>query len=165
MWAAENLAVKADESGCYENKIENCKKYGRLYSWKSARKACPEGWTLPTMDDIRALTSYMLEKGATQESLGTELKSADGWNRNKGTPKGSDKHKFNALPSGVCDMFYDHSKNLDFCTLAEDVALFWTATSVSDIGAAGVRLDYDKTNFNGDVHLKSSLLAVRCIKE
>lgn len=165
VWAAENLAVKTDESGCYENKIENCKKYGRLYSWKSARKACPEGWTLPTMDDIRSLTSYMMEKGSSQESLGTDLKSSDGWNKNKGTPKGNNKYKFNALPSGKCDIFHDYSKNLGLCTLLEDVALFWTATSIDDMRAAGVRLDYDKTIFNGDVHFKDHLLAVRCIKE
>lgn len=165
VWAAENLAVKTDESGCYENKIENCKKYGRLYSWKSARKACPEGWTLPTMDDIRSLTSYMMEKGSLQESLGTDLKSSDGWNKNKGTPKGNNKYKFNALPSGRCDYISSYDNELRSCSLLEDVALFWTATSINDGFALAVRLDFDKTTFNGDENLKTNLLAVRCIKE
>ncbi len=165
VWAAENLAVKTDESGCYENKIENCKKYGRLYSWKSARKACPEGWTLPTMDDIRSLTSYMMEKGSSQESLGTDLKSSDGWNKNKGNPKGNNKYKFNALPSGRCNYISSYDNELGSCSLLEDVALFWTATSIDDNFASAVRLDFDKTTFNGDVNFKTNLLAVRCIKE
>lgn len=165
VWAAENLAIKTDESGCYENKVENCKKYGRLYSWKSARKACPEGWTLPTIEDIRALTSYMIEKGATQESLGTELKSVNGWNKNKGTPKGNNKYKFNALPSGECDYISSYNNELGNCSLLEDVALFWTATSIDDGFALAVRLDFDKTTFNGEGKIKTYLHAVRCIKE
>ena len=47
-WMAENLRYKASGSTCYDKKSENCKKYGRLYSFASAYDACPSGWKLPT---------------------------------------------------------------------------------------------------------------------
>lgn len=49
IWMAENLDFKTEKySYCYANKVENCAKYGRLYRWEAAAKACPEGWHLPT---------------------------------------------------------------------------------------------------------------------
>ena len=49
-WIVENLNYKG--SGfCYDDNANNCEKYGRLYTWKDARGACPEGWYLPTDDE------------------------------------------------------------------------------------------------------------------
>lgn len=47
-WLAQNLNYATDSSWCYERKQSNCKKFGRLYQWEAASKACPEGWHLPT---------------------------------------------------------------------------------------------------------------------
>ncbi|MDR0518175.1 MAG: hypothetical protein LBH25_14165 [Fibromonadaceae bacterium] len=47
-WLAENLNYDAEGSVCYDNKSENCTKYGRLYNWPAARQACPKGWHLPS---------------------------------------------------------------------------------------------------------------------
>ena len=52
-WLAENLNYNADGSKCYDNKPENCEKYGRLYNWETALKACPSGWHLPSMDEYK----------------------------------------------------------------------------------------------------------------
>jgi len=35
----------------------NCKKYGRLYSWATAKTACPSGWRLPNGEDMANLIS------------------------------------------------------------------------------------------------------------
>ena len=43
-WIVENLKYEMEGSLCYENKKDNCKKYGRLYSMDAAKKACPSGW-------------------------------------------------------------------------------------------------------------------------
>ena len=49
-WIVENLNYKG--SGfCYDDNANNCEKYGRLYTWKDAQGACPEGWYLPTDDE------------------------------------------------------------------------------------------------------------------
>src|SRR5262249_19910723 len=37
----------------------NCRRYGRLYTWESAQRACPslgDGWRLPTDNEWRQLT-------------------------------------------------------------------------------------------------------------
>ena len=57
-WTTRNLSVKIDQSYCYENADENCEKYGRLYTWDAAQRACPSlgaGWRLPTDDEWRQL--------------------------------------------------------------------------------------------------------------
>jgi len=44
-WMAENLNFDAKDSRCYDNKPENCNKYGRMYRWASATEACPQSLT------------------------------------------------------------------------------------------------------------------------
>jgi hypothetical protein len=57
VWMAENLNYDAKNSLCYDNKPENCTKYGRLYDWNAAAKVCPKGWHLPSGKDWDALKS------------------------------------------------------------------------------------------------------------
>jgi uncharacterized protein (TIGR02145 family) len=46
-WIAENMNYKTGTSWCYNDEDFNCEKYGRLYDWNAAMKACPSGWHLP----------------------------------------------------------------------------------------------------------------------
>ncbi|WP_407441938.1 FISUMP domain-containing protein [Fibrobacter sp.] len=104
VWMAENLnyaytGVKFNykdktsdsTSWCYDNKIENCAKYGRLYTWAAAidsvaltkdsknpqicgygaddcvlptvvRGVCPEGWHLPSVEEWRKLAEPLSTK-------------------------------------------------------------------------------------------------------
>lgn len=55
LWLAENLNFKIRQSWYYEGKSKNGEVYGRLYTWKSAQKACPPGWRLPTDEEWKAL--------------------------------------------------------------------------------------------------------------
>src|SRR5262245_20868868 len=48
-WMTENLDVNASPSYCYDDAELNCRRYGRLYTWESAQRACEllgEGWRL-----------------------------------------------------------------------------------------------------------------------
>ena len=47
-WFAENLNYATECSYCYEDSANSCAKYGRLYTWEAALKACPAGTHLPT---------------------------------------------------------------------------------------------------------------------
>jgi len=47
-WMAENLAFASDSSRCYDDDPGLCSRFGRMYSQPQARKACPEGWRLPS---------------------------------------------------------------------------------------------------------------------
>jgi uncharacterized protein (TIGR02145 family) len=51
IWMTTNLNMNVPDSYCYENAEKNCDRYGRLYTWESAVRACQllgEGWRLPT---------------------------------------------------------------------------------------------------------------------
>ncbi len=50
-WMAENLNYKVEESSCYRNEKAYCRAYGRLYTFRGAKEACPEGWHVPTIDE------------------------------------------------------------------------------------------------------------------
>jgi uncharacterized protein (TIGR02145 family) len=57
-WTIDNLAVAADGSFCYDDQELNCRQYGRLYTWESARRGCAslgDGWRLPTDDEWRKI--------------------------------------------------------------------------------------------------------------
>lgn len=60
-WTTANLNVSADESYCYDNAESNCRRYGRLYTWESAQRACQSlggGWRLPTNDEWRQMARH-----------------------------------------------------------------------------------------------------------
>jgi len=57
-WTLQNLNVETADSFCFEGAPSNCQRYGRLYTWKSAGRAClalGQGWRLPTDEEWRQL--------------------------------------------------------------------------------------------------------------
>ena len=57
-WTLANLRADSPASYCYNDDSSNCGRYGRLYTWEAARKACGSlgsGWHLPTMEEWRNL--------------------------------------------------------------------------------------------------------------
>ena len=93
-WMKENLNYEAKGSVCYDNKTDNCAKYGRLYNWNTAMAACPAGWHLPSDKEWTTLADYLGGK----DWAGKKLKSASGWTFNG---NGTDKYLFSALPGGM----------------------------------------------------------------
>jgi uncharacterized protein (TIGR02145 family) len=60
-WTTTNVNVNASPSYCYEDAEPNCRRYGRLYTWESAQKACPslgDGWRLPTDAEWKQLAKH-----------------------------------------------------------------------------------------------------------
>jgi uncharacterized protein (TIGR02145 family) len=91
-WMAENLNYKIGKSWCYDNNNSNCDKYGRLYDLKTAMKACPKGWHLPTSQEWDNLATA----AGGKDVAGKMLRSASDWNGSNGT----DDLGFSALPGG-----------------------------------------------------------------
>jgi uncharacterized protein (TIGR02145 family) len=97
VWMAENLNYEAKGSKCYNDSTAYCNKYGRLYNWETAMKACPNGWHLPSYDEWNVL---MVAVGG-EETAGKYLKATSGWNDYKGkSGNGTDAYGFTALPCG-----------------------------------------------------------------
>lgn len=171
-WMAENLnyfdiegaASSIKNDWCYWDKPENCESAGRLYTWKVAKRVCPEGWRLPTNEDWTALlkavaadsVNEILWKGAGK------LKSVNGW-ENEGS--GTDDYGFTALPAGqkfftrVQDGFSFHG-----CS-----ALMWSSTEAeggaADTLAYQMSLDCSNDNIIINTVKKINGLSVRCVKE
>jgi uncharacterized protein (TIGR02145 family) len=60
-WMTHNLDVNTVPSFCYEDAELNCRRYGRLYTWDSARRVCQslgDGWQFPTDDEWRQMAKH-----------------------------------------------------------------------------------------------------------
>ena len=118
-WMAENLNYRTKKgSYCYDNKESNCDKYGRLYTWKAAMKACPSGWHLPSKEEFEVLINKVGGKVIVNQAL----KSTSGWDDHiEGTGNGTDAYGFSALPGGGRDGYSFHYEG--------NHAFFWSNTT------------------------------------
>jgi uncharacterized protein (TIGR02145 family) len=95
-WMAENLNFPTSEgSWCYENSVDNCSKYGRLYNWATAMTVCPTGWRLPDTADWHRV----VEAAGGASVAGRALKSVNGW-ENYAARANTNATGFSALPGG-----------------------------------------------------------------
>ena len=168
-WMAENLNYEtAAGSYCYGDEEDNCKKYGRLYTWATAvgkseeecgygvkcildtgkvRGVCPEGWHLPDTTEWNALFNAVGGK----ETAGTMLKSTEGWKNNG---DGSDAYSFSALPAGIRNYYGDY--------IGEgNSTYFWSSTEYNSDNAYYMDLNYDLLYD----YYKYYGFSVRCLKD
>jgi uncharacterized protein (TIGR02145 family) len=101
-WMAENLNFNANGSKCDDDDPANCQKYGRLYNWNTAMKACPKGWHLPSNAEWDKLYRFADGTSGTEspyisETAGKLLKTTSGWMKDG---NGTDEYGFSALPGG-----------------------------------------------------------------
>ena len=85
-WMAENLNYDA-VGVCFDNSIDSCAIYGRLYTAEQAQNVCPDGWHLPSQAEFQELLDVV---GGFDN-----LKSS--------TWGGPDTYGFSALPAGKYD--------------------------------------------------------------
>jgi len=153
VWMAENLAFDEPGSKCYNNDPANCQKYGRLYDWETAKKACPTGWHLPSNDEWQVLVNFAGGNGIA----GKKLKAKEGWNNCGGTSgNGTDDYGFAALPGGYFDVnFRDINQ----------YGRWWSFTEYSNNDAYFCSMKYhdDQVHHNSDP--KSFFASVRCVKD
>jgi len=141
IWMAENLNIETGNSVCYENKEANCKKYGRLYDWKTAMKACPSGWHLPTEKEWKKLIAF----SGGEKKAGKKLKEKTGFSALFG---GS----FNSSDAGG---FYG----------ADNFGEWWSA-SKGDYEAYFVSISNDSEDASGDYNdINETFLSIRCLQD
>lgn len=190
-WMAQNLnyvyTQKAYDDGaldmCYDNDPENCKKYGRLYTWGAAmdsaavfsedgkgcgnytqpwscnssdtvRGVCPEGWHLPTYVEWGNLNVFIAAQHGGEQYVPEALKSRSGWADDK---NGSDEYGFEALPAGYC---MDQTDCQD-----SGVSIIFISSSVSTVDKfKGRYLATFESSFYQQNEPKEYFFSVRCIK-
>jgi uncharacterized protein (TIGR02145 family) len=153
MWMAENLNYQTGHSWCYENDEFNCKKYGRLYDWNTAARACPSGWRLPSNQDW----DILVKTAGGKKAAGKKLKAKNGWN-NYGN--GTDDYDFSAIPGG-----YYWNNNIGSFSVDGDIGYWWTATRYGSVTAYNIDISYDGDLVNEVCNDERNGLSVRCIKD
>ena len=171
-WMAENLKYKIKGSSQFYNRRDSIDKYGRLYNWNLAKKACPVGWHLPDVSDWNTLISTVGEGVA-----GKVLKSKSGWmckneyrmrndngifvNHSSSAGDGSDKYGFSAYPTALRSellFFYGDKPVLN-------ASAFWNSTEVDENDAYSMRLFNDHDDADPYYRIrKKEELSVRCVK-
>lgn len=160
VWMAENLNYEipvamgdAPKSFCYDGAEENCRKFGRLYTWDEAANVCPKGWHLPDT----AEWDKLFDAVGGKQIAGKKLKAVnDEWIENRGI----DEFGFGALPAG-----FTKTTSLDLLSFDRGkYGNFWTATYSDDMRAPHVTVFYDKDSAEYIVDPKSFALSVRCLK-
>ena len=154
-WMAENLNYETGRSFCYNDSIEYCAKYGRLYVWDAALNACPDGWHLPMRTEWKTLITAV----GDSSTAGKMLRSTSGWISPKGDNRnGTDEYAFTALPAGI--RFDDGDFRYDGIN-----ALFWGSTESDGNYAYSVELycGVDGASMYGN--LKGYGFSVRCVKD
>jgi uncharacterized protein (TIGR02145 family) len=143
-WMAKNLNydTETDGSKCYNDSLANCDKYGRLYNWATAKKACPTGWHLPTKDEWGTIIN--------SPTAGNDLKSAE-WD-------GIDVYRFAALPGGYGD-------SDGYFALAGKIGIWWTATENSANYAYNLYIFDDEESVELQYDYKSDFYSVRCVQD
>jgi uncharacterized protein (TIGR02145 family) len=159
VWMAENLNFAAKGSKCYENKPDYCVKYGSLYDWNTALKACPNGWHLPSRDEYDALINTV---GGDDVAAGKKLKAKSGWEDNfedddRKSGNGTDDFGFSALPGG-----YGLS---DGSFYTGDGSGHWWSTNEDSSGSAYSRYMNPDDLVGWGYNDKSRLYSVRCIQD
>lgn len=162
-WMRENLRKKTTGSKLYRSTFYpnsvSVDIYGYLYTWEEAanlattetetpitanefvRGICPEGWHLPTVDDINSLRTFLAE----------ELKSNDYWIYPENGTNSSD---FNAVPAGK---FNGESQRF------ED--LFGQAFFHSDHANNAFGLHYYCCKVLDGLETKNNAYSIRCVKD
>jgi uncharacterized protein (TIGR02145 family) len=146
-WMAQNLNYKYHELGptCYDGKESNCNKYGMLYEYYDAIRACPTGWHLPTRPEWDALLSQV------GSNSGKKLKAiSEDWRDGDGT----DDHGFGALPGGF---FNEEFSNINI------TGWWWTATENSSDRSVGVKMDSGNNVSYDNSRKTANLYSVRCV--
>jgi len=151
-WMTKNLnSWTFSGSSCYGKKRDNCRKYGRLYDFETAKRICPKGWRLPTDAEWSELDRILGEDG------GAKLKSRDGWeNDDDASGSGNDEVGFHALPSGIV---YEGSYMYQGFH-----AYYWTSTERDSTTAYYRSLSYDASDIYRYYNFKTAGYAVRCVQ-
>ena len=167
VWTAQNMnyKIESDEndeinSWCYDNEPENCKKFGRLYTWEAAKKVCPEGWHLPTEDEWQELIAEhscdIVRKDGNPpvyRCAGTTLKAIDSWGNGL---ENTNEYGFSIVAAGIVNSETFMNKGI--------TGYLWASTSQYESLATLVIFEYNEDYTRFVLTKPNSGLSVRCVK-
>jgi len=144
-WMTENLNYNPETPGswCFDNDPENCEKFGRLYNWETALKACPADWRLPTKDEFKAL--FKRYGGIGSLAYGKFMRPDEG--------------SFNGQLSGG----FQPKRNWFFSL--DEQGFYWTSTPDGPERAYALSLRSDPNGSNVGKQVPENAFSVRCVQD
>jgi len=183
-WMAENLKVgimissnisQSDnnfiEKYCYNDNIENCDKFGALYSWDEAMQynkenikgICPDGWHIPSDKEFNSLEEFFglcSGNGEDDNYCSNNLGKFRGKDIDK-TLRVGGSSGFNVLLSGCWSSSSRSKKPFNFLN---ERGTIWTSTSLGEKAIFRSFFADKKGVFSG-YYDKIPAVSVRCIKD
>jgi uncharacterized protein (TIGR02145 family) len=179
-WMAQNLDYQGKDGNlgvCYDNKPDNCTKYGRLYNWVTAMNIdekfkkeiwkgndkkhqgiCPSGWHLPDTTEWRIL----VDSAGGAPVAAKKLKAKSGWEKASGDQIGTDDFGFSALPGG------EGYFNGKFFKVG-DRGNWWSSTNPNDKRVADQAYDRTMNYFSSGMSpvqsFKTDVFSIRCVQD
>ena len=167
VWTAQNMnyEIESEEnddinSWCYDNEPENCKKFGRLYTWEAAKKVCPEGWHLPTENEWQELIAehscdIVIKDGnpPVYRCAGTSLKAIDSWEKSLDN---TNEYGFSIVAAGIVNSGKFMNQGI--------TGYLWASTSQYESLATLVIFEYNEDYTRFVLTKPNSGLSVRCVK-
>ena len=167
VWTAQNMnyEIETEEnndvtSWCYDDEPENCKKFGRLYTWEAAKKVCPEGWHLPTEDEWQELIAehscdIVIKDGnpPVYRCAGTSLKAIDSWEKSLDN---TNEYGFSIVAAGIVNSGKFMNQGI--------TGYLWASTSQYESLATLVIFEYNEDYTRFVLTKPNSGLSVRCVK-
>ena len=153
-WFAENLNYEAGNSWCYQDSVECCAIYGRLYDWQTALVACPLGWHLPSEEEWNELISYLGgkdEAGGRMKEIGQKRWSSP-------SEEDANNSGFVGLGAGFRNSADEKSRG------RSDYAFWWSSAETSYFTSWSVGLHYSHSRVNKIEHGKDQGFSCRCLK-
>ena len=195
VWMAENLNYESGLSYCYDSKIENCAKYGRLYTWATAmdslgfwssngegcgigfecspaypvRGVCPKGWHLPNNVEWETLLSFVDDSAPDKSISGTAVYSNAGNVLKSASGWSNEGNGVDTFSFSALPAGY-----ADLLNGSSDVryknegsfALFWSSTEYHEGSQYGAYNVYINPNGSASLNYYSYYgLSVRCVKD
>lgn len=157
VWMAENLdyetAIPTVGGTNHNGSWKYSKKWGHLYNWETAKKACPEGWHLPSETEWMTLINF----AGGENVAGGKLKEVDSALWEKPNIGATNEFGFSARPGGlrVFDQFF----------LDKVSGTWWSSTECNQTDAWSFSVKNDNTKCKKGKFNKISAASVRCIKD
>jgi uncharacterized protein (TIGR02145 family) len=152
-WTTTNLNVDVVPSYCYQDDQLNCRRYGRLYTWDSAKRGCQslgDGWRLPTDDEWRQMAKRY--GGISQDS-------DEGGKAAYKALLSEGSSGFNALLGG------DRSEDGQYARV-EAHGFYWTATENDPVSAVFYNFGKGKLALHRQAGgEKQRAFSVRCVRD
>ncbi|MDR0517068.1 MAG: hypothetical protein LBH25_08500 [Fibromonadaceae bacterium] len=151
-WMAGNLNCNVSGSKCYNDSTSYCNKYGRLYDWETAMRACPSGWHLPSYEEWKQLADYVENDKECTDCTGKYLKATSGWYSNG---NGQDTYDFSAMPGGYYNG--NHFGDVGYH------GSWWSSSEGNSSNAYAHGMGYDG-EYTGIYNHKDVWFSVRCLQ-